>query len=462
MPESGDTAARLPERPSREYLRKVAKRLARDRKLILARAQAELARSYGYRSWAELMKAVDAAAAPAAAMSPLSAAASRADVAEVRRLLDSGAPVDGAPPDRFTPLFHACDSAAPTDRRLETARLLIDAGAFTRPFCEGGLTPLHAAARRGPIELVELLLRHGAILWVEDEQKRRPFDHARDGDPIDRDQILFLLADGPKIADPLFRAAVEAIHSGDLDGLARILDERPSLLHERAIEPDTVPRGYFSDPKLFWFVANNPTLVPRPPANIAEIARMMIARGVGQEDLDYTLELVMTDALMPRDLQIDLVRTLVEAGAAATRRSILMTLGHRQVRPIEWLVGNGLALDAAMAAGLGRTTELPQLLASASSEETSDALGMAIINRQVEAARLCLEAGADPNRFMPCHSHSTPLHQAALDGDVEMLKLLVGHGARLDIRDTLWRGTPLGWAIHGERKEAEAYLRSLA
>jgi hypothetical protein len=40
------------------------------------------------------------------------------------------------------------------------------------------------------------------------------------------------------------------------------------------------------------------------------------------------------------------------------------------------------------------------------------------------------------------------------------MKLLVARGARLDIRDTLWDGTPLGWAVHNKKAKAEAYLRS--
>jgi hypothetical protein len=49
---------------------------------------------------------------------------------------------------------------------------------------------------------------------------------------------------------------------------------------------------------------------------------------------------------------------------------------------------------------------------------------------------------------MACPSHSTLVHQAALDGDVALLELLAAYGARLDIADTLWRATPLGWARH--------------
>jgi len=189
----------------------------------------------------------------------------------------------------------------------------------------------------------------------------------------------------------------------------------------------------------------------------------MIDRGVAQKDLDYTLALVMTDSLMPRPTQLALVQTLVEAGAAVSRKAILSTLAHRQVAPVAWLLEHGRAPTILEAAGLGRHAELAHFLEIASQDDKQEALALAVINRQREAARLCLEAGADPNRLMPAnaHPHSTPLHQAALHDDVPLLQLLVAHGARLDIEDTLWRGTPLEWAVHEKRKDAEAYLRSL-
>jgi hypothetical protein len=309
--------------------------------------------------------------------------------------------------------------------------------------------------------MVELLLRNGALSWQGDSQGRRPHDHARDANPAERERILYLTAEGPRIEDPQFRAAVAAIHAGDAAELARLLDLKPSLLTEPAIEPDLGPRGYFSDPMLFWFVANNPTLIPRPPDNIVEIARLMIARGVARKDLDYALELVMTDSLMPCPMQIDLVRTLTEAGAVADYGAVLATLGHGQRAPIAWLVERGMKLTAAAAAGLGRIDALADLLTRASEQEKNDALALAAINGQSEATRLALESGADPNQRMPVHTHSTPLHHAAIREDLATMKLLVAHGARLDIRDTLWHGTPLGWAVHEGRKEAEAYLRGL-
>src|SRR5262245_7731433 len=261
----------LPANPSQENLRKQAKRLAKAQGLRLAAAQRRLAGEYGHRTWAELMRAT-APAVPAtdANISPLSLAATRADATEVRALLAQGAPVNGRNDELRPPLWYACASDAPTDRRLSIVRLLLEAGASPLQQCEVPSTPLHAAARNGSLELVESLIRGGALSWMADRNGKTALDYARAGTAPDRAAIVELL-DRPVIRDPNFRAAVTAIRAGDIDGLRRILDRHPELLHMRAIEPDCYPKDYFRDPKLFWFVANNPTVMQKVPANIAAI-----------------------------------------------------------------------------------------------------------------------------------------------------------------------------------------------
>jgi peptide-methionine (S)-S-oxide reductase len=445
----------LPKNPSAEHLRKQAKRLAKAEGLKLAAAQHKLAKDHGFANWAGLMGAVEARR-----RSPLSSAAARGDVEAVRMLLGEGANVDGEAGEVDAPLFLACESDAPAEARLAIAEALIEAGAHQQRGNTGGATALHAAARRGPAALVERLLKAGALFWQGDDKGRLPHDYAEAGTPVDRDRILYLTADGPKLEDEDFRAAAAAIQAGDIGTLARLLDARPELLTMRAIEPEIHPRGYFTDPKLFWFVANNPTLIPRSPDNLVAVTQLMIARGIERADLNYALELVATNAQMSTDMQIAMVRALTEAGATASPHAIEVVLGHRQTAPVAWLVDHSLALTAPIAAGLGRLDDLSARLATATPDEKNAALGLATINHEAEAARLCLEAGADPDAFLPCHSHSTPLHQAALDGRIDLMDLLVAHGARLDIPDRLWRGTPLGWAMHNGRKEAEAWLRA--
>jgi ankyrin repeat protein len=160
-------------------------------------------------------------------------------------------------------------------------------------------------------------------------------------------------------------------------------------------------------------------------------------------------------------LQGPLIACLIEAGATASPRAIDMTLGHRELEPVRALLAGGLPLTAGIAAALGDLERLPALLLDAPGEEIQRALGLAVINGQNVAARMALDAGADPNTFLPVHAHSLPLHQAAIDENLELMELLVGRGARTDIADTLWGSTPLGWAIHQGKTRARAYLEGL-
>ena len=107
-----------------------------------------------------------------------------------------------------------------------------------------------------------------------------------------------------------------------------------------------------------------------------------------------------------------------------------------------------------------------RLLPSADAEARHRALSLAAQHGHSEVVRLLLDAGEDPNRYNleGNHAHSTPLHQAVLTGNEAVVRLLVERGARLDIRDTIWQGTPLGWARHsggGTQPEMIECLRSL-
>ncbi len=95
-----------------------------------------------------------------------------------------------------------------------------------------------------------------------------------------------------------------------------------------------------------------------------------------------------------------------------------------------------------------------RLLPSADAETRHLALSLAAQHGHAELVRLLLDAGEDPNRYNPegHHAHATPLHQAVLGGHEAVVRLLVERGARLDIRDTIWQGTPLGWAVYGGRR----------
>ena len=457
------TIRALPARPSKDHLRKQAKQLAKETPLGLAAAQRRLAQEYGVATWAELMRKVD----DAIPLSPLGAAARAGDLAAVRRLLDEGQAVDGEAGDRGPPLWQACAGRAPDDARLAIVDLLLEAGANPRhDGAPGGETALHVAASRGPLALVERLIVGNALEWQRDAKGRLPLSAARRGLSDDKAAIVALL-DRDRITDPSFRAAVKALRTGDVAELGRRLDAEPRLLRERILGPEAYRRAsrfqYFRDPRLFWFIANNPTGMKRMPANMVEVAETMIVRGVDQADLDYALELVMTSApAREQGLQQPLIDCLIRAGAVPSPRAIDVTLAHWELAPVLALLDAGLPMTAPIAAALGRTDRLPALLPGASADDVQRALGLAVINRQVETARMALDAGADPNAFLPVHAHSLPLHQAAVDDNPPMLELLLARGARRDIPDTLWGATPLDWAIHNGKARARAVLEKLA
>jgi len=129
----------------------------------------------------------------------------------------------------------------------------------------------------------------------------------------------------------------------------------------------------------------------------------------------------------------------------------------------EALVRLGARVDhIATAAGLGRVDDAARLLPAADAEGRHRALALAAQLGHVDIVRLLLDAGEDPDRYNPegVHSHSTPLHQAIAGDHATVVRLLVERQARLDIKDTIYRGTPLGWAIHLHKAEIEQYLRA--
>ena len=342
--------------------------------------------------------------------------------------------------------------------------MLLEAGASPRETCEAGATALHAAARRGPLELVELLIRHGALGWQADRRGKTRAGLCAQGLGSPTASAIVELLDRPVIRDERFRDAVKAIHAGNVGGpwpaagspsraVARARD-RARLLSARAI---------FAIPSCSGSSPATPTLVRKMPANIADIAQVMIARGVEQADLDYTLELVMSSGgLRQPGLQVALVGILDGRGR---RRHAAGDPGCP--RALRSRAGLGVARSRHADDGADRRSARPRRRAALASAS----MRRPMTGRRRWAWRSSTASSMPPAcASMPapipinsCRCTATPCRciTAALNDDVEMLKLLVARGARLDTRDTLWNGTPLGWAVHNKKAEAEAYLRSL-
>jgi hypothetical protein len=288
-----------------------------------------------------------------------------------------------------------------------------------------------------------------------------------------------VLREGPVLE---FESAVEAVVHGNLAALTDALRRNPALLRARS------DRICCFDPPvhratLLHYVAANGVEAYRQktPANAVAVARTLLAGGAEPDALadmygaPCTTMSMLVSSSHPAEagLQAPLVELLLEFGAAieghGTRKwgdgPLVTALTFGMADAAEVLARHGARIDLPAAAGLGRVEDAARLLPSADALARRRALSLAAQQGHAEIIRLLLDAGEDPSRYNPDsnHPHTTPLHQAVLGGHEAVVRLLVERGARLDIRDTIWHGTPLGWAVHGgnARDQMAGLLRSL-
>ena len=251
-----------------------------------------------------------------------------------------------------------------------------------------------------------------------------------------------------RVENPAFRRAVELLDSGDVEGLRAHLKTRPDLIHQRVVFEGG---NYFRNPALLEFIAENPVRHGQLPPNIVEVARVILQAGAesDQAALNETLGLV-SSGRVPREcqVQIPLIDLLCNFGADPNS-GIPPALTHGEFEAVHSLIRRGARVDFPVATALGRVEDARALLANAGREDRHRALALAAQFGHSEIVKLLLDAGEDPNRYNPMgsHSHSTPLHQAALAGHYDVVRLLVERGARLDLKDTIWQGTAAGWAF---------------
>jgi hypothetical protein len=266
-----------------------------------------------------------------------------------------------------------------------------------------------------------------------------------------------------KSAVAQFEAAVDAVINGDEATLDRLLRAHPELVHARSVRPHHAT--------LLNYVGANGVegFRQKTPKNAVRIAELLLEAGAEVDAVGdmyrgtTTLGLVATSVHpVETGVQADLIDLLVNAGASLARavapdytegRVVNACLANGRGEGAQLVAAHGAELDLEGAAGIGCLDvvksffdEDGRLKPGATRDQMRAGLFWACQYGHRDVVEFLLGRGVD---LAEPHRGETMLHAAALGGHPEIVRILLAHGAPLDVEDENYHGTPLAWALYG-------------
>ena len=240
-----------------------------------------------------------------------------------------------------------------------------------------------------------------------------------------------------------FEAAADAIVRGDAAMLKRILARHPKLVRVRS------NREHRST--LLHYVSANgiEDYRQKTPRKMVSVARLLLDSGsdVNAESDAYgggstALNLTATSCHPETaGVQIELLELLLDRGAEIQRGDVRSCLANGRGTAARFLAEHGVPLSYEEAAGVGRLDLLKTFTETGGDQQTR-ALDFACQFGHIDVIEFLLDQGAKSDMA---------LHWAAWGPHVELVRLLLDRGAPLDVRDPEHDGTPLDWALYGQR-----------
>jgi ankyrin repeat protein len=271
----------------------------------------------------------------------------------------------------------------------------------------------------------------------------------------------------PRSLTAKFEQAVDAIISGDLATLDRLLKKYPELIRARS------PRKHRST--LLHYISANGVedFRQKTPANIVEITRRLLEAGadVNAESDAYggrstTFGLTATSC-HPEEagVQLPLMGVLLDYGAIIDGpdggSEVNGALANGRGDAAQFLANRGAKLDLEAAAGVGRLdvvktffTSKGKLKSSATRQQMVDGFAWACEFGHKDVVEFLLQQGLGVDTKVKNHGQ-TGLHWAAHGGHLTLVKLLLDHNAPVDVKDPNFDGTPLEWALYAWRQVKE-------
>jgi ankyrin repeat protein len=466
----------LPTRPNLEHLKKQARLLLRGSLQAepaaldrfrqaqvqlptaapkLADAQHVIAREYGFDNWANLKAHVGALSDNP--MEALTAAINANNASLLRQVLEQY-PALKSKLDEPLPNYSfdtpALIAAVHKENR-EMIHALLDAGANINArtkWWAGSFGVLDMSSA----EITPYLIERGAYVDVHAAARLGMFERLKSLVEADAELVHARGGDGQT---PLhFAATIE---------IAGYLLDHGAEIDAQDIDHESTPAQYMA------------SVLPRRP----EVTRYLISRGAQTDILMAAsvgdLELVRQhldedpDSVRINVSERDFPKRNPQSGGCIyifgfgwtkTAHMLAHQFGHEEVFRL-LMQRSGLGLRFAVACEVGDETlaqslvaKHPDLIAKQPPRAYRRIIGAAVRNNG-RAVGMMLAAGWPAN--VQGEHDQTPLHWAAFHGNVEMVRELLLHHALLDAEEQQFKGTPLGWALHGSehgwRRDAGDY-----
>jgi ankyrin repeat protein len=258
-----------------------------------------------------------------------------------------------------------------------------------------------------------------------------------------------------------FEAAVDAIVSGDLATLKKLLSENPKLARARST------RDHHST--LLHYVSANgiEDFRQKTPKSIVEITKQLLKAGVdvNAESDAYggrstTLGLTATSCHPEAaGVQLPLMDLLIEHGAIIDGpdggSAVNGCLHNGRGEAAEHFASRGARLDLEGAAGVGRLDIVKSFFRAdgslkppATQQQMHAGFAWACEFGRTAVVEFLLQKGMKVGAKLTQDGEETGLHWAAYEGHAEIVRLLLDRGAPVDAKDKVHDGTPLGWALY--------------
>ena len=259
-----------------------------------------------------------------------------------------------------------------------------------------------------------------------------------------------------------FERAVEAIVSGDVDTLDRLLREHPTLIREES------RRGHRATLLIYVGANGVEWYRQKTPRNAVAIAERLLDAGAEIDAVGKmyrgttTLGLVATSVHpVVTGVQEPLMQLLLDRGASIARAvapdytdGLVVTACLANGRPggAEFLARRGAELDIEGAAGVGDLDAVNRCLSEdaprgkPTKKQLQRAFNWACAYGRTKVVEFLLAKGLSVRET---EFGETPLHHAAYGGHPDIVKLLLARGAEVNAIDESHEATPLGWAMYG-------------